>query len=427
MKKDYIYIYGNDDYPEILDELNKINTDTYANYLPDYIWNLSQIQCRILLNSLINCIESYNNLSFTRYHTSNKPLANSISRLALHAGWSGVITNISKGLYYIDIIKLHNEPHINYDTIDEYDNRMNLKYLTNKKSYYKIERYESYNGNVYCLEIPDTHTHVYYSREDEFSPPCWTGNSSRHGQKGVTGILLRDSDMPFTEDGIKPCLIINPHAIPSRMTIGQLYEMQAGHYCAAKGTHIDATIFKKVDIEQMGNELEAMGYNRYGYHRLYSGITGEYIDSLIFMGPTYYQRLQKFVIDSIYSIGKGPSDVLSRQPLDGKASSGGLRIGEMERDVLCSHGAAKVIHEKYFEHSDMFKEYICRCGKPAIVNVDNNMYKCKYCKDNADIAEVQTSWSSKLFIQELDSMNIGVRRQIDPFTYENIMEEKPEI
>jgi DNA-directed RNA polymerase beta subunit len=447
----YLYISGNK-YPDVLDEFTKLKNEN-NNYLPEYVWTVSQTQCQILLNTLLISSEMNYNMDNNKYYTSSISLSNDISRLALHSGWSGVTypcinildddelsinINPMESLssfetynkiyesYYVEINKTNNEPHINYDIMDEYSNSDDNTYLNidYKKSYYKIEKYEKYSGDVYCLEIPDTHTHVYYSRENDFSPPCWTGNSSRHGQKGVTGILLRDSDMPFTEDGIKPCLIINPHAIPSRMTIGQLYEMQAGHYCAAKGTHIDATIFKKVDIEQMGNELELMGYERYGYHRLYSGITGEYIDSLIFMGPTYYQRLQKFVIDSIYSIGKGPSDVLSRQPLDGKSSGGGLRIGEMERDVLCSHGAAKVIHEKYFEHSDIFNEYICRCGKPAIVNVDNNIYKCKYCKDNADIAEVQTSWSSKLFMQELDSMNIGVCRQIEPFTYENIMVDK---
>jgi DNA-directed RNA polymerase beta subunit len=132
--------------------------------------------------------------------------------------------------------------------------------------------------------------------------------SSRAGQKGVTGILLRDSDMPFTKDGIRPSIIVNPHAIPSRMTIGQLYESLNGNWCAAKGTHTDATIFKYVDIESMSDELEKMGMNRHGYHRLYSGLTGEYIDCMIFMGPTYYQRLQKFVIDAVYSISQGPSD-----------------------------------------------------------------------------------------------------------------------
>ena len=403
-----IYI-SHEKYPEIFNELIKLLDINHNKILPKYVWCLSQVQSRLLLLTLSNtsCYKSYYNKKIG-YFTSNKLLADDITKLGLHSGWSGIVTKIDNN-YNVNINRHKNEPLINH---------MHFPYQNNQ-----IEKYEHYNGMVYCLEIPDSHLHVYYSRDDSYSPPIWTGNSSRHGQKGVAGILLRDSDMPFTEDGMRPSIIINPHAIPSRMTIGQLYEMQAGNYCAKKGTHIDATIFKKIDIDELSNELESIGMNKYGYHRLYSGITGEFIDCMIFMGPTYYQRLQKFVIDTIYSVGKGPSDVLSRQPLDGMASSGGLKIGEMERDVLCSHGASKVIHEKYFEHSDIFNEYICRCGKAAIVNTNNNIYKCKYCKDNADIAEVQTSWSSKLFMQELDSMNIGVRRQLEPFTYENTTNE----
>jgi DNA-directed RNA polymerase beta subunit len=235
---------------------------------------------------------------------------------------------------------------------------------------------------------------------------------------------MRDSDMMFTKDGIRPGIIVNPHALPSRMTIGQLYESQTGNWCAQKGTHADATIFKHVDIESMAEELESIGLNRYGYHRLYNGMTGEFIDTMIFMGPTYYQRLQKFVIDTVYSISQGPSDAITHQPLDGgRGKSGGIRIGEMERDVLASHGAARFMSEKFFDHSDGFTEYICRCGKAAIVNVKKNIYKCKYCKDNADIAAVATSWSSKLFVQEMETMNVGIRRHLTPFTYESIQED----
>jgi DNA-directed RNA polymerase II subunit RPB2 len=155
--------------------------------------------------------------------------------------------------------------------------------------------------------------------------------SSRAGQKGVVGLLLRDSDMPFTKEGIRPSIIVNPHALPSRMTIGQLIESQTGNWCAAKGTHGDGTVFRYTDIESIGDELEELGMERYGYHRLYNGMTGEFIDALIFMGPTYYQRLQKFVIDTVYSVGMGPVDALSRQPIDGKSSGGGLRIGEINQ------------------------------------------------------------------------------------------------
>jgi DNA-directed RNA polymerase II subunit RPB2 len=150
---------------------------------------------------------------------------------------------------------------------------------------------------------------------------------------------------------------------------------------------------------------------------MYNGITGEYIDCEIFIGPTYYQRLQKFTIDTIYSVSSGPSDAITYQPLDGKSSGGGLRIGEMERDVIVAHGSARFMAEKYFNHSDGFKEFVCRCGKSAVANISKGIYQCSYCKQNASIAAYPTSWSSKLFIQELESMNVGVRRIPEPYSY----------
>ncbi len=243
--------------------------------------------------------------------------------------------------------------------------------------------------------------------------------SSRAGQKGVCGILLKDEDMPSNEYGVRPSIIVNPHALPSRMTIGQLIESLSGTLCAEKCAQVDATMFKKVDVESIATELENLGLDRYGYQRLYSGITGEYIDCEIFMGPTYYQRLQKFTIDTQYATSKGASDVLTYQPTDGKSSGGGLRLGEMELWALESHGGAKFMTEKLLAHSDGFTEYICKnCGKTAIVNQKENIYKCNYCKDNADIYAVPTSWSAKLFVQELESMNVGIRRKGDPYTYE---------
>lgn len=418
-KIDESYIIYENKYPDVFHELTNLTVDITDKKLPSYVWNLSADQSDIILNKIIDGFGIILNKIILSWIPGRK-LANDILKLLLHSETSGVITQKMTSIMKISdynkklashelfCIKIYNSDYarINY---------------TNRR--HKIEKWEHYEGNVYCLEIPDTHTHVYYSREDIFSPACWTGNSSRAGQKGVAGILLRDSDMPFTKDGIRPSIIVNPHAIPSRMTIGQLYESLNGNWCAATGTHTDATIFKKVDIESMGDELEKLGMNRYGYHRLYSGITGEFIDCMIFMGPTYYQRLTKFAIDAVYSISQGPSDVLSRQPLDGQSSGGGLRIGEMERDVLCAHGSSKLIQEKFFEHSDGFTEYICRCGKAAVVNVKRNIYKCKYCKDNADISAVSTSWSSKLFVQEMETMNIGIKRHITPFIYESIKED----
>ena len=243
--------------------------------------------------------------------------------------------------------------------------------------------------------------------------------SSRAGQKGTCGILLDEADMPRTAEGIAPAIIMNPHCIPSRMTIGQLIEALVACLGAERCAHIDATIFKKVNIESIAVLLEQLGLNKYGNKRLYNGITGEYIDCLIFMNPTYIQRIQKFCIDSLYGVSSGPSDAITRQPLDGKGSNGGLRIGEMERDVIVAHSAMKFMTEKFFNHSDGFTHYVCRCGKAATVNIEKGIYKCNYCKDNADIVAYNTSWSSKLFIQELESMNVGIRQKPDPFTYDS--------
>ena len=338
-------------YPAIYLECLRMWTQTWNERLPDYTWNLSQTQAQLFISYLTADI--YHDKYHANYTTHCIKLANDISRLALHAGWSARIAlrSYDSG-FNVGIVKVFNYPEIN-----------------GKQPQHCVERYEKFNGTVYCLEIPDTHTHVYYMRDNLLSSPHWSGNSSRAGQKGVCGVKLRDSDMPSTASGIRPEIIMNPHAIPSRMTVGQLYESQIGNWCAAKGTHTNATIFKKIDIESIGDELESMGLNRYGYHRLYSGITGEYIDAEIFMGPTYYQRLQKFVIDSVYSISQGPTDSLTHQQLDGKTAQGGIRIGEMERDCICARGASKFLGEKFFDHSDGYTEYICRCGKSAIVNV----------------------------------------------------------
>jgi DNA-directed RNA polymerase beta subunit len=231
---------------------------------------------------------------------------------------------------------------------------------------------------------------------------------------------MRDSDMPFVgKTGERVSVIFNTHGIPSRRTIGMFYEMMVAKSCAKKGAHADGTIFKKFDQESVSTDLESMGVQKYGYERLINGLTGEYIDALIFKGPIYYQRLQKFVVDVVRSITQGPSDALTYQPLSGKASSGGLRVGEMESWCLTAHGVSRFMSEKFRDHSDGYDNYVCKCGRPAIVNVQKNIYKCKYCRDNAEIAKIATTWSSKLFIQEMDAMNVGVKMHLDPYEYEN--------
>ena len=167
-------------------------------------------------------------------------------------------------------------------------------------------------------------------------------------------------------------------------------------------------------------ELASFGFNPSGKERMYNGITGKWIDCEIFIGPVYYQRLQKFVNETVYAVSNGNTDALTRQPLEGKSSNGGMKVGEMEKDVLVGNGLSRFLSEKFYDHSVGFNLYICwGCGKYATVNHQLKKYKCKKCGDNADIAEVQSSWSAKLFNQELQSMGIGVRPRLTPYEYES--------
>jgi len=248
--------------------------------------------------------------------------------------------------------------------------------------------------------------------------------SSRHGQKGVTGLVYAQSDMPCTKDGIVPDIIINPHAIPSRMTIGQLIESIQGLICAHDGFITDATIFKPVDAEQVCDELEKRGFSRAGDFTLYNGMTGLPMKTRIFMGPVYYQRLQRFAADEIYSISNsGPTSSMTRHPIGGRAHDGGQRMGEMEKDTIVAHGAANVIVEKLKNDCDRFAVYICRrCGQYATAiqrNKDGTFrkYVCNVCNDLADIAQVNTGWSNKLFMQEIQSLGVKLKFGLDPNTF----------
>jgi len=255
---------------------------------------------------------------------------------------------------------------------------------------------------------------------------------SRAGQKGTIGLIIDEEDMPFTADGIKPDLIINPHALPSRMTIGQLIECVMGKACALAGTFGDATAYcnDKNGYKIFGDMLQKNGYNSHGNEILYNGMTGEQLESEIFIGPTYYLRLKHMVKDKINYRAKGPKQSLTRQPVKGRANDGGLRIGEMERDGVLGHGASKFLNESMLERGDVYYMAVCnKTGCIACYNEELNIFFSPFAdgpaKFDGELAEdlriknvtkygrsfsiVKVPYSFKLLIQELQSMNINMR------------------
>ena len=187
--------------------------------------------------------------------------------------------------------------------------------------------------------------------------------ASRHGQKGTIGITYRQEDMPFTSEGIVPDLIINPHAIPSRMTIAHLIECQLSKVSSLRGYEGDATPFTEVTVDSVSRLLREHGYQSRGFEVMYNGHTGRKLVAQVFLGPTYYQRLRHMVDDKIHARARGPVQILTRQPVEGRARDGGLRFGEMERDCMISHGASAFLKERLFEVSDAFRVHVCEiCG-----------------------------------------------------------------
>jgi len=234
--------------------------------------------------------------------------------------------------------------------------------------------------------------------------------SSRHGQKGTIGNIIPECDMPFLPSGVKPDIIINPHAIPSRMTIAQLKETVLGKTLLELGLFGDGTSFGKFDIKDICKELQKVGYESNGNELLYNGLTGEQIETSIFVGPVFYQRLKHMVSDKHHSRSIGPMVNLTRQPAEGRSKDGGLRFGEMERDCMCSHGASRFTKERLYDVSDAFKVNVCkRCGLIAAYNDKKHIHYCKTCDNRSDFDYVELPYACKLMFQELISMNIAPR------------------
>jgi DNA-directed RNA polymerase II subunit RPB2 len=268
-------------------------------------------------------------------------------------------------------------------------------------------------------------------REDRI-PAIGDKMASRAGQKGTIGLIIPEADMPFLEDGTRPDLIINPHAIPSRMTIGQIVESLLGIVCTSYGAFGDCTAFqiKGPNYNVYRPLLTKAGFNHTGNHVLYNGMTGEQVQANIYMGPTYYMRLKHMVKDKINFRARGPNQQLTRQPVQGRANDGGLRIGEMERDAVCAHGLAYFLNESFLIRGDEYYMAICnKTGAISIYNENKNIFLSPYAdgpihfhtnpdgtmsiknltKYGRSFSLIRIPYSFKLLIQELQVMNIQMR------------------
>lgn len=325
----------------------------------------------------------------------------------------------TKGMKFADYSKLNSKGLLDENTLlgkndvimgkvvpikeNKNDNRKIIKYQDMSKTYRTFEN--TYIDRNYVDKNGEGYTFCKVRTRMFRKPIIGDKFSSRSGQKGTIGIILPEEDMPFTKDGIKPDIIINPHAIPSRMTIAQLKETLMGRVLLELGLYGDGTSFNEYPVQTLCSQLKDLGYDSYGNEVMYNGMTGEKLESKIFIGPTFYQRLKHMVNDKVHSRNDGPKVVLTRQPAEGRARDGGLRFGEMERDCMISHGATRFTKERMYDVSDKYSLHICKdCGMNACFNDD--IHICKYCENRSNFTKVDLPYSCKLLFQELVTMNV---------------------
>lgn len=234
--------------------------------------------------------------------------------------------------------------------------------------------------------------------------------ASRHGQKGVLGILAKSEDLPYTESGISPDVLINPHAFPSRMTVGMFMESICGKAAALRGKKFDGSAFVGEKMDEVKEVMAAHGFEHSGKEIMYDGRTGKAFPAEVFIGVVYYQKLHHMVADKIHARARGQVQMLTKQPTEGRARGGGLRFGEMERDCLIAYGASMILKDRLLDESDKSDVYVCeRCGLVAYHDLKQRKYVCRVCGDKAKVSSVSIAYAFKLLLQEMQSLNVAPR------------------
>ena len=234
--------------------------------------------------------------------------------------------------------------------------------------------------------------------------------ASRHGQKGVVGILAKAEDLPYTASGVSPDVLINPHAFPSRMTVGMMMESITGKAAAMRGRKADASAFVGEKMEDVKDVMEESGFKYSGKEIMYDGRTGKQFPVEVFIGVVYYQKLHHMVADKIHARARGQVQMLTKQPTEGRARGGGLRFGEMERDCIIAYGASMILKDRLLDESDKSEIYVCeRCGLVAYHDLKQRRYYCRVCGDKGKVSSVSVAYAFKLLLQEMSSLNVAPR------------------